>query len=291
MESTSFPTSTVDIKNMKEAIDQAINIEDSDRLHSLLQEWRDRTDLAGPTPRDLVSPLARALQEHDNINLVAPLLSSGAEMSEDNITLAKSVTMFTLFMAHGWRPDASILRNKIAHLDLVRFFLAHGVDPQPPGPQEDFTILDKAALRGPLGSVEALIAAGAVPNANPGALNAAAQGDVPGRIPVMACLLSHGADIQSMANDFPGDGEARRIGRKGTPLHAAAKWGFKKGMAWLLEHGADAEALNEMGETPEQWGRRFDRDGPERLVRLRRDINRKGRDATDTAREKVWLID
>ena len=287
MESNPFPTSTVDIKNIKEAIDQAINIEDSDRLHSLLQEWRDRTDLVGPTPRDLDFPLARALQDHDNVNLVATLLSSGAEMSESNITRAKSVTMFTLFKAHGWRPDSSILHYKIAHPDLVRFFLAHGVNPQPPGSQEDLTILDLAALRGPLDSVEALIAAGAAPAASPGALNAAAQGDVPGRIPVMACLLAHGANIQSMANDFPGDGEAMRSGRKGTPLHAAAKWGFQKGTAWLLEHGADAEALNEMGETPEQWGKRFDRDGSERVVRLRRDINRKGRDATDTAREKV----
>ena len=108
-------------------------------------------------------------------------------------------------------------------------------------------------------------------------MNAAARGDVSDRIPVMSLLLEHGADVNGIAEDYPAHSEARKSGRKGTPLHSAAKWGNEEAKAWLLEHGADSTIRNEMGATPDEWAKRFERDGPERVLRIRRDIMRKNK--------------
>ncbi len=120
-----------------------------------------------------------------------------------------------------------------------------------------------------------LVDHGAKIEAGSAALHAAAKGDAPDTIPVMEFLVERGADVNGLAADLTGPSEARRSGRKGTPLHSATKWANKEAKAWLLEHGADPEARNELGETPEEWGRRFDNDGSERMVRLRRTILRK----------------
>ena len=138
-----------------------------------------------------------------------------------------------------------------------------------------FSPLDIAALYGPLETVKLLLDHGVIIRPTSGVLHAAAQGDVPDRIPVMAYLLEYGADINGIAPDYPAPAEAQRSERKGTPLHTAAKWANEEAKAWLLANGADPEAKNELGETPEQWDRRFGSDGPERWLRLRRTINRK----------------
>lgn len=49
-----------------------------------------------------------------------------------------------------------------------------------------------------------------------------------------------------------------------------------------MERGADPGIRNEVGETPEEWGKRFEKDGAERGVRSRRAISRKKR------LEKEW---
>ena len=69
----------------------------------------------------------------------------------------------------------------------------------------------------------------------------------------MECLLDQGADINALALGFMGPSEAGRTmreGRKGTPLRSAVKWGNEDARVWLLNHGADPEARNELGETP-----------------------------------------
>ncbi len=48
-------------------------------------------------------------------------------------------------------------------------------------------------------------------------------------------------------------------------------------MAWLLEQGADLEVRNEVGETPAEWAKRFEKDGPERMLTMGRAIKRKNR--------------
>jgi len=106
-------------------------------------------------------------------------------------------------------------------------------------------------------------------------MNAAARGDVPDRTPIISLLLEHGADINARAEDYPALSEAKLWGKKGTPLHSAAKWGNEEATVWLLGHGADAEVRNEMGETAEEWGKRFERAGTDSVLRIRRDISRK----------------
>ncbi|KAL8642870.1 MAG: hypothetical protein Q9226_008456 [Calogaya cf. arnoldii] len=102
------------------------------------------------------------------------------------------------------------------------------------------------------------------------ALHAAAGGDAPDLIPIMDYLVQHGADVNGIARDITGPSEARRSGRKGTPLHSAFKWANEEAKTWLLEHGADPEGKNQLGETPAEWGRRLDADGPESIVRWRK---------------------
>jgi len=108
-------------------------------------------------------------------------------------------------------------------------------------------------------------------------MNAAAMSDVPGRNPVMALLHEHGANINGLAEDTKVPSEAHRAARKGTPSHAAAKWGHKETMAWLLEQGPDPEVRNEVGETSAEWAKGIEKDGPERTLRMRRAIKRMNR--------------
>ncbi len=102
-----------------------------------------------------------------------------------------------------------------------------------------FYPLDTAAEKAPPGSVKLLLAHGAPLGPDSRAMNAAAMSDVPGRMPVMAFLLEM--------------------------------------VAWLLEQGLDLEVRNEVGETPAEWAKGFEKDGPERTLRTRRAIDRKNR--------------
>jgi ankyrin repeat protein len=140
-----------------------------------------------------------------------------------------------------------------------------------------FYPLDTAAEKAPPGSVKLLLAHGAPLGPDSRAMNAAAMSDVSGRNPVMALLPEHGANTNALAEDTTVPSEAHRVGRKGTPSHAAAMWGNKEMVAWLLEHGADPEVRDEVGETPAEWAKRFEKDGPERTVRMGRAIERKNR--------------
>ncbi|KAL2037858.1 hypothetical protein N7G274_009332 [Stereocaulon virgatum] len=139
-------------------------------------------------------------------------------------------------------------------------FLSNGVDPH--------EALAPAALRGPLEAFKLLISHGASPVQSSDAMYVAAQGYVPERIPVLDCLLAHGADINGIVGDILGPSETGRASRNGTPSHTAAKWGQKDVMKWSVEHGTDPEAKNELGETPAEFSGRFENDGPERAVRI-----------------------
>ncbi|KAI4124312.1 MAG: hypothetical protein LQ338_004865 [Usnochroma carphineum] len=160
--------------------------------------------------------------------------------------------------------------------ELIVLSLSHGANPNSRG-APGFCLLDIAALHGPLEAVKLPMDHGADIWPTSAALHAAAQGDAPDRIPVMAYLGERGADINGLAMDYSGPSEALRSGRKGTPLHTAMKWVNEEAKAWLLERGADAEAKNELGESPDECGRRFDKDGSERALRLRRALMRKRR--------------
>lgn len=261
----------------------AARLGDLNVVQSKLSQWRADTSVAGPSREQIDYLVPQAAGGNGQPEVLEYLLSLGGKIGAHAIALAKSPATFGVFISHGYEVNDSLLRSHVRHPELIALFLSHGANPNPSGPHGS-SPLNVAALHGSLETVKLLLDHGANIGPTSAALHAAAQGDAPDRIPIMAYLVKQGADINGLAVDLPAPSEARRSGRKGTPLHTATKWANEEAKAWLLEHGADPEANNELGETPEEWGRRFDNDGPERGLRLRRAQLRKRR-ALESAAE------
>ncbi|KAL8903345.1 MAG: hypothetical protein Q9207_003980 [Kuettlingeria erythrocarpa] len=255
----------------------AVQLGRLDEVKSTLYQWESDTGAVGPTQEHIDYLVPQAARGQGQPKILEYLLTRGGKIGAQSIGLATSPAVFETFIAHGWKVDDSLLRSHVGHLELIAPFLSHGADPNSSGPR-GFTPLDIAALHGPLETAKLLVDHGANIGA---ALHAAAQGAASDRIPVMAYLVEQAADVNGLAMDYPAPSEALRPGRKGTPLHTATKWANEEAKAWLLEHGADIEANNELGETPEEYGSRFDRDGPEKGLRIRRALmlKRKAREA------------
>ncbi|KAL8756903.1 MAG: hypothetical protein Q9184_004353 [Pyrenodesmia sp. 2 TL-2023] len=266
-----------------ELVKTAVQLGRLDEVKSRLYQWESDNRAVGPTQEHIDYLVPQAARGEGQPEILDYLLSRGGKIGAHSIGLATSPAVFETFIAHGWKVDDSLLRSHVGHPELIALFLSHGANPNSSGTR-GFSPLDIAALHGPLETVKLLIDHGANIGPTSAALHAAAQGDAPDRIPVMAYLVEQGAAINGLATDYPAPSEALRSGRKGTPLHTATKWANEEAKTWLLEHGADAEAKNELGETPKEYGRRFDKDGPERGLRLRRALMRK-RKATDAGAE------
>ena len=254
----------------------AIKIGDIKKVQSLLQEWRIDSSIPGPRPSDIDELVPRAAEGVGQPAILEYLLSQGGSSDIDTYTVGKtqSPQIFEIFIKNGWKVHNGLLHSHIKNPELVALFLAHGADADPQI-SHGYYPLETAALCAPLESVKILLSHGARIGPGSRAMNAAARGDVPDRTPIMSLLLEHGADINALAEDYPALSEAKLLGRKGTPLHSAAKWGNEEATVWLLEHGADAAVKNEMGETAEEWGKRFERGGTDSVLRIRRDIFRK----------------
>ena len=255
-------------------VKEAVISGDLVRVKAGLYQWQSDPSIAIPTQDQLNYLVPQAAKGDGQPEILEYLLSLGGKIGTHSISIATSPDVFKVFIAHGWEVDDALLRSHVQHPQLIALFLNHGANPNSSGPR-GFCPLDIAALHGPLETVRLLVDHGAAIRPNSAALHAAAQGNTSNRIAIMAFLVERGADINGLAMDYPAPSEALRSGRKGTPLHTAAKWGYEEAKTWLLEHGADREAKNELGETPEQWGQRFDKGGPEAGLRLRRALLRK----------------
>ena len=81
----------------------------------------------------------------------------------------------------------------------------------------------------------------------------------------VAALLRHGARVTDQR--LTGQGTD---GGRATALHYAAKAGFVKTVALLLEHGADPSAVDDNGRTPLDWlaraAKSVDREAVRRLL-------------------------
>ncbi len=254
----------------------AIKTGDIPKFQSLLQEWRSDSSIPGPTPSDIDELVPRAAEGVGQPAILEYLLLQGGSSNIDTYTIGKtqSPQIFEVFIKNGWKVHNGLLHSHVKHPELVALFFAHGADANPPI-SRGYYPLETAALCAPLESVKILLSHGAHIGPERRAMNAAARGDVPDRTPIMSLLLEHGADINALAEDYPALSEAKLPGRKGTPLHSAAKWGNEEATLWLLEHGADADVRNEVGETAEEWRKRFERGGTDSVLRIRRDIFRK----------------
>lgn len=259
------------------SIKAAAKAGDLDNLKAILSEWRSNPTVSGPSQENVNYLISLAAEGEGQPEVLKYLLSEGGEINTYTIGQTTSLVVFQIFIDHGWKVNNAVFGSHMTNPDLVALFLSHGADPKGKGSENSFSLLDRAALHAPLETIKLLTLHGATIEPDSAALHAAAQGDAPDRISVMAYLLEHGADINGFAADIPAPSEARRSGRKGTPLHTAYKWKSEEAKTWLLEHGADPTIKNAAGETPEEWGRRFDSDGPEKGVRLRRAILRKNK--------------
>lgn len=255
-------------------IKEAVISGDLPRVKAGLSRWQSDPSIAIPTQDQLSYLIPQAAKGDEQPEILEYLLALGAKLGKHSISLATSPDVFKVFMAYGWEVEDALLRSHVQHPQLIDLFLTHGANPNSSGPR-GFHPLDIAALHGPFETVKLLIDHGAAIGPSSAALHAAAQGNTSDRIAVMAFLVDRGADINGLATDYPAPSEALRSGRKGTPLHTAFKWANEEAKTWLLDHGADLEAKNELEETPEQWGRRFDKEGPEAGLRLRKALLRK----------------
>ena len=258
-------------------IKEAITSRDLARVKAGLYQWQSDPSIANPTQDQLNYLIPQATRGDGQLEILKYVLSLGAKIGTHSISLATSPDVFEVFMAHGWKVDDALLRSHVQYPRLIALFLTHGANPNSSrSPRGGFHPLDIAALHAPVETVKLLLDSGAAAAIGPNsaALHAAAQGKTSNRIAVMALLVERGADINGLATDYPAPSEALRSGRKGTPLHTAFKWANEEAKTWLLEHGADLEAKNELGKTPEQWGRRFDKGGVEAGLRLRRTLLR-----------------
>lgn len=151
----------------------------------------------------------------------------------------------------GWEPIHYVCYTALAHdaperaaglAAIARRLIALGVDPNTRFPWLHHNVrrpvlwgASRVARSLPL--VEALLDAGANPNDGVTLPMAASAGD----IPVLEALLAHGAAVdQAWATDGA------------TALYAILNWSHTPdGAVWLLEHGADPNAVfSENGETP-----------------------------------------
>ena len=122
--------------------------------------------------------------------------------------------MLELLMQHGARvPDVSKWAPEyyFKHYDIAAYLMAHGMNPNHMSWQH-VTLLYDMAQRG--------------------------------NIPKARLLLSHGADINALDEEY-----------RSTPLGLAARWGHGKMVAFLIERGADVQKAGASWATPLAWAR------------------------------------
>lgn len=192
---------------------------------------------------------------------------------------AQQIPLFELLAQHGWTPNTPgfygevLLPRVVTNLPLLQWFLEHGADPNL-GTQPDRrdrmgvsvtdsgAALTKAAYAGDLEAVRLLLDAGArAQNGTP--LHAAAGACPPGtlagatlnegvmsskefdesRIPVMALLVEHSADVNAA--------EDKRLVLAQYPIVLAAMAGAVERVKWLLARGADPKLKGNFGNAVE----------------------------------------
>ncbi|KAL9111606.1 MAG: hypothetical protein Q9187_007899, partial [Circinaria calcarea] len=182
----------------------------------------------------------------------------------------RSTDVFQAFLDHGWDINqqwtASLppsLREVLDDEHLTRWFLAHGADPNAACDYGDtpFTI---GCAHAPLHIIKLLVSHGGDVGRT-GALHGAATAGRPGRVDVLAYLLDCGAPIDAIDREDHKSFHYFSAMGLGTALHCAAQCGHKDEAAFLLERGADRDAKDTRGRTPQELAEKHQR---EEVVKL-----------------------
>ncbi|KAJ5463107.1 hypothetical protein N7475_008051 [Penicillium sp. IBT 31633x] len=232
---------------------------------------------SNPTPAFLHHGFTCALRS-GNIEIARYLLSSEAPIVRETPSniffapLGRQVALFELLIHNGWSPNTPgyygsvLLPRTVTSLPLLRWFLDHGANPnlgaQPSnherrgGPNTaSCATLEAAAARGEVVAVRMILDAGAkIQNGVP--LHFAAGACPPGmnphagrvapsqqfdtnRIPVMALLVQHGADLNQRE-------ESRHMVAQYAIVYAVMAGAVER-VKWLLEHGANPHIRGNFG--------------------------------------------
>ncbi|KAJ5901881.1 hypothetical protein N7495_002409 [Penicillium taxi] len=210
------------------------------------------------------------------VEIARYLLSHGSELRRQtpvrilSAPLSQQIPLFELLTLHGWSTNnpleygAALLAKVVTNLPLLRWFLAHGANPNQGArhgsaePDNDAVMqrcaaLEAAAARGELAALHMLLDAGAdIKYGTPlhYAAGACSPGTMPrgvasqefdaGRIPIMALLVQRGADVNQT-------GKSRLVLH--SPIMYAVMAGAVERVKWLLGQGADINAKGPWGST------------------------------------------
>lgn len=122
---------------------------------------------------------------------------------------------------------------------LVRWFLAHGADPNAPAGEWDVTPLSYAVALAPLNIIKLLFDHGGS-TAHGQLLNYASDRSDSECVPVLQYLVDHGARINdTLWENRPELAGWAKAHAATTPLHNAVRAGNIDSVRFLLDHGAD----------------------------------------------------
>ncbi|KAJ4302889.1 hypothetical protein N0V90_001780 [Kalmusia sp. IMI 367209] len=207
--------------------------------------------------------------ENDCMDLVEVLVDHGFKLGGASVALlvermkqSSDVTMLEFMLTCGWNINRpiSILGPILAHVIsddmLVSYALSLGASPNAAS-EEGYTPLHAAAAHASLSTLQLLLTAGgdispSSPSAGVIAHAALSHSSSDNRIPIIKCLLDHGADINAL---YKADSENHKnfiVGRM-TALHVAVRDGKRELVEWLLERGADAGRKTNGAATGFRW--------------------------------------
>ncbi|KAL8964630.1 MAG: hypothetical protein Q9197_006859 [Variospora fuerteventurae] len=208
--------------------------------------------------------------EHDHLSTVSLLLDEGFKIAPEAVQIAlvkRSTAMLQTFIDHGWNTNKRLgvtmappLTRVLHDIDLVRWFVTHGANPNVAAPSWP-SPLEVAAWRASLEVIQILVQHGG--RVYPGnALPAAAKTSLPDRTHVLAYFLDQGAPIDTIEYDF-NKKVYQLFGVKafGTALHHATKRGNEQLVRFLLERGAKVSLKDSMGKTALQYAQELDHAG------------------------------
>ncbi|KAI9718521.1 MAG: hypothetical protein M1812_003972 [Candelaria pacifica] len=185
----------------------------------------------------------RTAIHRDQPEIVRYLLDNGADIQDQSVLsstmFCRSVEIFETLIEKGWDINTfPILGSMLKDPELVKWFLAHGADPNIGEPGE---ILNTAASASSVATFKTLLQHGTDISQSLSLHNAAGAKEDISRIPMLTFLVDElGLDVNA-SDEMRGPN-----GRVGAPLHYAIRTGGLEKVRFLVERGASLVEKNEI---------------------------------------------